>query len=720
MPSVRATYEITIDVAGDGVMVDVTADIDAGGRLFGSERGGVSTAILAPAKAGGLDFLLNNAAGTYSALRAGRTVVVTATYDSTTRSVWRGRISRPQFVHLGIDPYVAITALGPLAALVGKSVSTPLYQDVTTGEAIEVLLDAAGFPQNAGDYLLSLAPDGYWPLGEASGDAIDYSGNGNDGTVTIGAGARAAAALDDEGDGGLDFDADVTAATVPTDATNSGIFNGGGAFAAILTVASAGESGAGIIFSKPTGSSNTQTRLRTQSLSGGRVHLRFDRGYSTTGGAWTTSGTGKIVVGNPTALLLLHNDDDVANDPTIHLYDLVSGVLTTLTVGGGISESTTPVGAAGSDASASFVIGNGGLGFDGVIDEVAVWKGAQPTLAQFRQWIDRVLQARRRIDTGKTVIDWYWEAEADAFPALQTLVNTEGPGAKLYEDAGGALVFKRRTARMEESTGNTSQVTLRSSGTEPLLSRPFASDPGDRDVFNVADITVNRRSLASLAVVWSLGESLTLSVGQSRSFTVTASGGPMYGAIAPALTTDYTVSGGTVSTALDRTSGGVVTLTVTALTGAPTVTGLQMRAQVAALDGSTAIPSQIDASASIAEFGRIPWSQPIRAEISAQDAQDMADAIVGWHKDGRPGVTFGVMASAAEARLEAVLDREIGHRITVVEAINGVSSDFYVESVAHDVSAPAAHRTTLVASEALPQTYGLWDAGDWDDALWAW
>ncbi len=39
------------------------------------------------------------------------------------------------------------------------------------------------------NYALSLNPVGYWPMGEASGDALDGSTNSNDGTVTIGTGA---------------------------------------------------------------------------------------------------------------------------------------------------------------------------------------------------------------------------------------------------------------------------------------------------------------------------------------------------------------------------------------------------------------------------------------------------------------------------------------------------------------------------------------------------
>lgn len=245
--------------------------------------------------------------------------------------------------------------------------------------------ESASGLNSALDYLELMEPDGLFSLAETTGDMSDLSDNANHASVTLGTGVRGVSGLYTNSPGAMDFDGATSFVSVPTATENSGIFTGPGAVAWIMDAASAGESGAGVIFGKLTGSGATQTRLRVQSLSGGRVHLRFDKGFSGTGGAWTTSGTGPVVVGNPTLGVILYDGSSVSNNPTIHLFDLVTQIHTELTVGSGLSVTTTPVGTSGNDAAAALTIGGSSLSFEGTLGAFAFWKGRQPSFTLINQ-----------------------------------------------------------------------------------------------------------------------------------------------------------------------------------------------------------------------------------------------------------------------------------------------------------------------------------------------
>lgn len=167
----------------------------------------------------------------------------------------------------------------------------------------------------------------------------------------------------------------------------------GGAVAGIFTVDSLGANNLGRLFDKA-----GVPQCYTTTVSGGAQNLSFQYAFSGTTGQWSTGNV--FVQGRQYAILWLYDNGDVANNPTLHAVDLSSGVLTTYTVGSGLTENTTPVGTRTSNTSAPFTIGNlnpagADRAWDGLIDEVAIWKGTQPTLAEFRHWVRLVLAAER-------------------------------------------------------------------------------------------------------------------------------------------------------------------------------------------------------------------------------------------------------------------------------------------------------------------------------------
>lgn len=154
----RADYTVQVDWLDTGLFGgahdDVTGDVHAPtGIVF--NRGRDSVRALAPPAVGRLSLALDNRSRKYALENAasplagrlvpGHRIRVRATYNAQTYDLWRGWVDDiPQRV--GTVPLAYLPSLGPLSRLQGRTISTPLYQAITTGTAINVILDACGIP----------------------------------------------------------------------------------------------------------------------------------------------------------------------------------------------------------------------------------------------------------------------------------------------------------------------------------------------------------------------------------------------------------------------------------------------------------------------------------------------------------------------------------------------------------------------------------------------
>lgn len=95
---------------------------------------------------------------------------------------------------------------------------------------------------------------------------------------------------------------------------------------------------------------------------------------------------------------------------------------------------------------------------------------------------------KRTLAVSTVVLQWYWEQDADPIQALGVLLNTEGPGAAIYEDASGNFVFENKNYRY---------TALRS-----LNSNGIFSDGSVVNSYYFPDA----KSLQNLQGYWRLGE----------------------------------------------------------------------------------------------------------------------------------------------------------------------------------------------------------------------
>jgi hypothetical protein len=329
----------------------------------------------------------------------------------------------------------------------------------------------------------------------------------------------------------------------------------------------------------------------------------------------------------------------------------------------------------------------------------------------------------RDLDGGATIIPWFWVDGKDAATALEELIRSEGPPAVLFVGAAGEIVFRDRHHRLTRAASITSQGTWRNFGQlEPVMQRGFSYDEAWRNIVNTGSASVDVRTPQELQPVWTADTTISLTAGESRLITVSATD-PFFNAIPPVAGTDYVLTSGTVTTALTRTSGGSTTIIITATTAAAVVTGLQLRAQPV----TVAYTVQVSASdsQSISDYGSrsfpgdLPWCNPA-------DAQSILSLAVAQRAEPLPILSVRFLVGANASKAAMVLSRDLSDRVTVIEPETVTNSDFYVESISHELTGERDHAVTLGLEAAPTQPAPLFrfdtagagfDQGKWGKGL---
>jgi hypothetical protein len=310
--------------------------------------------------------------------------------------------------------------------------------------------------------------------------------------------------------------------------------------------------------------------------------------------------------------------------------------------------------------------------------------------------------ADRVFDTGKTTLQYWWLDNEDAFEAARALLVTEGPGAALYEDGLGRIVFESRHYRLLTARSQASQATISDAGSEPLHSPPLRYDPGLQSVVNECVIETKQRTPGSSQTIWTLGSTITLAEGETRTFQIrTTSGDPFSSAVV----STYTCSSGTLGVALDRDSGAVATLSIypPPASGPRTVTSVTVTGVPVPVSGATRIVNTVNTTTSQGRYGLRSFPLQTRPEINVNDAQDFANAVVSWYQEPR-ATALVALNNGSSARLAQQLAREISDRITVVDAQTGLNTEMMVERIEQEISGNGQIMRTVLGCEKVVDT----------------
>lgn len=710
------------DITADVIAVSMDRGRDYASQLIGRSVAGRCSVELVNTTG---KYSRSNASGTlYGLLEPGVPVRVRVTAPTAT-VLWAGFLATVEASDGEMIPGEArkarLTASGPLGRLRKLGTVNVVPQTtVLTGEALGVVWDAAGWPAKAQPYLTGLSPAAQWGLGAASGTEADLSGNANTGTVTIGGGSRDYAALDDAGDGCIDFDGAATLVTVADAASIQNVFDGGGAAVVMFNADSDGEGDVGRLVDK------AGWYLNVQNESGGFVRLNFRVGFSGTEGIWQSA----VDVPISTSLLAVvsYNADDVANNPTIYLFNLSTGALSTLTVGAGLTETSTPVGTRTTDVASTFTIGNnaaGGATFDGRIDEVALISAAAGlTLAQVKTIASRVHHSPRVVDAGQTELPVWWVERLNALSASADLEETER--GFISEGRAGALVYEDRHHRLK-GTHLDSQATFSDASGASLPYSSFVPRDVDAEIFNKVEIPVRHFTEQALAVLWTYrGDSPVIEPGASLELwanypgAATPAGRYVAAWTTPVVGTDVTQTGvanGDIAVAADKFAQSMkITITNNHATTAATLTLVQARGTGVTEDEPTIVKSE-DTTSSDPDTGfgerTVPrvgaWHQDITL------AQAIADYMVSRYSlplDPIP-ISISYEATRSAGLMTEALTRDLSDHITVVAndaagVALGISGDYYVEGIRIVIT---KSRTQMRVTYDLSPTTG--DGGYW-------
>jgi hypothetical protein len=284
--------------------------------------------------------------------------------------------------------------------------------------------------------------------------------------------------------------------------------------------------------------------------------------------------------------------------------------------------------------------------------------------------------AARVFDVGATKLAWWHLDNEDAFGAMvRDVLNSEGPTAQIYVDGSGRLVFRSRHAIGLDARSINVQATY-ANGEMPIID-PWQYEDGLRDRANTCAVEVVRRVVGDVAVAWTLGETLVIPAGESRTIDARAgSGALIFDAIQPSLAGgDYTLAGGSVVVALARTSGATVPITLTAGASTAVVNDLRLRAKTVTIEARSTLRNTNHPLA-VGEAA-IPYPLSVSPDLPSGVAQDFCNAIVEHYRLGRPQMRFGTL-NMDNTSLVSLLEREIGDRVAVENPRLGVAEEVFI------------------------------------------
>lgn len=304
--------------------------------------------------------------------------------------------------------------------------------------------------------------------------------------------------------------------------------------------------------------------------------------------------------------------------------------------------------------------------------------------------------AKRDLDVGATTMRWWCMDDDEIWSSMSDIVNAEGPPALITIGTDGTVIFRDRHHRLIDSTSVTSQATFRDTGTEPCYSAPVSYDQGWRDVYNVINFSVDERDPALLPTdIWTSDRSYSVTSGQSYSVVFSTSD-PFTMAVTPEDGIDYITRAGTPIVSLSRTAGKSATITITASGGDVVIDTLKVRG--VPIQAARTVQIQQESPTSINRYGRKTFPDNVKL-ASLEDARALADIVLSYRQERLP--TFSLtMIGDRDERLDQCFGRDLSDRVTIISSELGMTRDFFIEQISHQIPLGGLYHRTTFGCEA--------------------
>lgn len=302
----------------------------------------------------------------------------------------------------------------------------------------------------------------------------------------------------------------------------------------------------------------------------------------------------------------------------------------------------------------------------------------------------------RDIDSGASILPWWWSDGESASEALQKVMQAEGYPSLLSIGTAGEVVFRDRLHRKIRTASLTSQATLTGTGkVEPVMGRDFQYSDAWQNVVNDVSLQVDERSATVVGQIWSTDETITIPASSSTTVLVKTTE-PFFGAVTPVSGTDYTtITGAVTSVTLSRTSGASTSITYTSAGLAVSLINVQLRGVTVPVARAWEVTNT--SSTSITDYGQRGIPSNSNPEwVSRWDAQGIADMFIAQRAQPLPTLQVSFPCHHTQsARLSKLLSLDLSDRVTVIEPETALSASFYIETISHEISDITSHVITL-------------------------
>jgi hypothetical protein len=325
------------------------------------------------------------------------------------------------------------------------------------------------------------------------------------------------------------------------------------------------------------------------------------------------------------------------------------------------------------------------------------------------------------IDAGQTTMTRWWTGEGiDALNAAREVEQTEA--GFLRETKTGKVTFEDRHHRFKGAhlISQASFSDLPAAG--KLRYREINQGDPLQDIYNIIKASVVIYTLRTGDVIWTLGESgassPSLPDGESKTFWAQASAVNEW--TTPAATTDYTVNTLANGTGTDLTASCTVSvakytnsmrISLTNSSGSDGFITL-LQARGTAIVESDPISIKCEDTTSQSKYRKRTFPIETRYIPSTEEAGYHCDWMLRRHKDPQPIIPIRYHANRDVAHMAECIARDVSDRISLDASNNcnylGVNSDFFVESIAHEVRDKTQHFVSYQLSQA---DMGYWILG---------
>lgn len=209
----------------------------------------------------------------------------------------------------------------------------------------------------------------------------------------------------------------------------------------------------------------------------------------------------------------------------------------------------------------------------------------------------------------------------------------------------------------------------------------FEYDIGWKDLVNSVSVSIEEREPLFLQNVFESEETYVIDANTTKEITVEGQE-VFYQAVAPEEGVDYELVSGSLTTSITRTSGQSTTIMLTASTAA-VITGLRLRAVPVAVANELVV--EVKDQTSINNHGIHSLDSDLEAPwANKYDAEAIAKKIIGLRAERLPLITFKVSNTNPERMLE-ILQRDISDRVHVIEEQTFTDHDFYIEQIEQSI-----------------------------------